>query len=177
MEILSRKQPLLKPQDLVVAIKLAVNKDRTLTFSELARELCLSASEVHTATKRAELSQLLIREDRRTIPNRISLREFIVHGAKYAYPASLGPVGRGVPTGTGATSLRQRFVDTKQHDIVWPDARGETRGTTILPLYPSIPSAVRLDHKLHEVLALFDILRIGSAREREMASVELGSRI
>jgi hypothetical protein len=37
------------------------------------------------------------------------------------------------------------------------------------PLHPSVPFAAMQDAKLYELLALFDALRVGKARERGMA--------
>ena len=51
------------------------------------------------------------------------------------------------------------------------------RGSTLLPLYPKLPLAARADQCLYELLALFDSLRIGQARERELARSLLESRL
>jgi hypothetical protein len=45
-----------------------------------------------------------------------------------------------------------------------------------LPLYSSVPEAALRDTKLHELLALTDALRVGRAREREIAIFELNKR-
>jgi hypothetical protein len=44
-------------------------------------------------------------------------------------------------------------------------------------LYPSVVDAVQNDEKLHELLALVDAIRVGRAREREIAIKELKQRI
>jgi len=46
-----------------------------------------------------------------------------------------------------------------------------------LPLYPSVPEAANKDEKLYELLALADALRVGRAREKELAIVELKKRL
>jgi hypothetical protein len=56
---------------------------------------------------------------------------------------------------------------------VWPYGHGKLRGHSIVPLYPSVPEAATKDPKLHELLALVDALRVGKAREREIAICEL----
>ena len=38
-----------------------------------------------------------------------------------------------------------------------------------MPLYPSVPAAALRNPVLHENLALFDALRMGNARERNLA--------
>jgi len=40
----------------------------------------------------------------------------------------------------------------------------------LYPLYPSVPKAIDKDLKLYQLLALFDALRGGAARERQLAS-------
>ena len=60
---------------------------------------------------------------------------------------------------------------------VWPHPEGTTRGTTLLPLYPKLPLAAQMDQPLYELLALFDALRIGQAREREMVRGMLEERL
>lgn len=45
------------------------------------------------------------------------------------------------------------------------------------PLYPSVTKAVQNDPKLHELIALVDALRVGRAREKEIAIKELKARI
>jgi hypothetical protein len=56
---------------------------------------------------------------------------------------------------------------------VWPDAEGEARGETFKPLYRNAPAAARADPALYECLSLFDALRGGRARERNLATEHL----
>lgn len=172
-----QKQPVLKPQDLLVTLKIAVNEDRHLTFAELGQELSMSASEVHSASKRAEMSRLLIKESGELRAVRAALQEFILFGVKYSFPALMGPVTRGMATSTSAAPLKGLFAQSDLYISVWPDSVGEDRGMSLQPLYPSIPSAARADSRLYEVLVLVDALRTGAAREREIATPELIKRL
>lgn len=52
---------------------------------------------------------------------------------------------------------------------VWPHPEGTTRGAALLPLYGKLLLAASEDPPFYELLALFDVLRIGQARECEMA--------
>ena len=52
---------------------------------------------------------------------------------------------------------------------VWPDKDGTVRGETLYPLYPSVPQAALRNPALYELLALFDAIRAGSAREHALA--------
>lgn len=54
-------------------------------------------------------------------------------------------------------------------DFVWPHPNGSVRGVGVEPLHPAVPFAAMQDAKLYELLALFDALRVGKARERGMA--------
>jgi hypothetical protein len=168
-----QKQPCLKPQDLVVALKVALAGDDSPSFARLARELFMSASETHAAAQRAIASRLLEKAGGSLRANRASLQEFVLYGVKYAFPATEGPVTRGVPTGACAPHLRALFDQTNSLPSVWPDAAGEVRGPSLRPLYPTVPAACRLDEKLYAMLSTLDALRGGAAREREVAQREV----
>lgn len=172
------KQHALKPQDVVVALKVALQgSGRWLTFAELGKELAMSASEVHGASQRAESARLLGREEGRLIAVKSSLQEFLIHGVKYAFPAMIGPVTRGMPTGIGAPSLKDQFARSESDTPVWPDFAGHARGPSLQPLYPSVPAAAAMDSDLYDALALIDAIRMGAARERELATSCLVARL
>ena len=97
-----------------------------------------------------------------------NLAEFAVHGAKYAFPADKLPVSVGVPTSHSAPAFAGVFAPGSD-DWVWPHPNGTVRGQGVEPLHPSVPFAAMQDAKLYEMLALFDALRVGRARERGMA--------
>lgn len=97
-----------------------------------------------------------------------NLAEFAVHGAKYAFSADKLPVSVGVPTSHSAPAFAGVFAPGSD-DWVWPHPNGTARGQGLAPLHPSAPFAAMQDAKLYEMLALFDALRVGRARERAMA--------
>lgn len=163
------KQLTLKPQDLVVTMKLAVIRGPSPSFAKLAKDLCMSASEVHAATNRASYAHLIERVDGDITVNKSSLQEFLLHGAKYVFPAVLGPLVRGMTTGASAPGMSDAFEHGDSLPIVWPDSQGDVRGVSLCPLYPTVPAACREDPSLYKALAAFDALRAGAAREREMA--------
>lgn len=100
--------------------------------------------------------------------NARNLAEFAVHGAKYAFPAKRLPVALGVPTSHSAPTFAGVFAPGSD-DWVWPHPHGTVRGQGLEPLHASVPFAAMQDAKLYEMLALFDALRVGRARERGMA--------
>lgn len=55
------------------------------------------------------------------------------------------------------------------------DAKGNVRGESIMPLYRTVPMAVKNDSMLHSLLAIADTFRIGRTREVEIAKEELNS--
>lgn len=172
------KQVTLKPQDLVLALKLAVSRDKPFTYAGLAGELGMAASEVHASARRCQLARLV------TAPAEGGLRalrpavlEFALHGARYAFPAQRGPVSRGIPTAYGAPPLKGRVSPGEDPPPVWPSASGTVRGVAVQPLYPSVPAAAQKDPDLYEALSLVDALRIGAARERDLATKLLEKRL
>lgn len=164
------EQIALKPQDVVVALKIALLQGEPFTYSELAAQLHMSASEVHNAVKRAETCRLLSRSAGEVRALFSSLEEFLVHGIRYTFPPVIGPLVRGIATGAGGPVLRGAFVQVEEMPFVWPDAEGDARGISFQPLYPSVPRACRADPKLYALLTLVDSLRGGAARERELSS-------
>ncbi|MFZ6642331.1 hypothetical protein ACO0LL_21590 [Undibacterium sp. TC4M20W] len=173
MKQLTSKQIMLKPQDLFVTLKIAVNSDWQYTYAELAGELVMSASEVHAAVGRAEMSRLLNRSDGMINVVKSALHEFLVHGVKYIFPPMIGGLTRGMPTTIFAPALKKYFMESDELPSVWPDPEGEVRGFSLQPLYHSVPMACRLDKKLYDLLTLVDALRSGAAREREIAETLL----
>lgn len=162
------KQPVLKPQDLLVALKLCVLANLP-SYSDLAGQLVMSVSEAHAAVKRARLSLLLTPDETNIEPNRNSIREFLIHGVKYCFPLTMGGLARGYPTGASAPPLSLRFGETNALPLVWPHETGTVRGIAVVPIYPTVPAACKADPKLHGLMAVADALRGGAAREREIA--------
>ncbi|MBT3068140.1 hypothetical protein [Rhodoferax sp. U11-2br] len=109
-------------------------------------------------------------------PHAHNLAEFALHGAKYAFPAVKLPLVVGVPTSHSAPAFADVFAPGSI-DFVWPHPNGTVRGVGLEPLHPSVPFAAMQDAKLYEMLALFDALRVGKARERGMALVRLQALI
>lgn len=169
-----RQQQGLKPQDIVLLLKLVASKGREWRQVNLAQELGLSQFEVSMALERAKNSGLLDPSKKRLM--RAALEEFLLHGLKYVYPAQPGAMCRGLPTSHSAAPLSGRIV-SNEDSYVWPFADGEVRGQAIEPLYESVPFAAKRDPELHELLALVDALRVGRARERQIAAEELKRRL
>ncbi len=165
----------LKPQDVVILIKLVVWGERAWSYSLLADELFMSRSEVHAGIKRAISARLF--DQHRKIPRKSALKEFLIYGVKYVYIPKRGSLTRGLPTCYAAAPLKNLFIPSDEIIPVWPDPEGERRGYEFSPLYKSVPKAARKDKKLYELLALVDTLRDGKAREKELAIQEITYRL
>jgi len=167
----------LKPQDVVVALKLCAYPHLRPAMSIIANDLSLSPSEVHGAIVRLRASRLLYGPNSKDRPNISALEEFLVHGLKYVFPAVHGEVTRGIPTSYAAEPLKSGVSMSNDLPPVWPWHEGTTRGVTLEPLYKSVPQAALRDPNLYQFLALVDAIRDGRARERKIAERELVHRL
>ena len=169
---------ILKPQDVVILLKLVALGQQAWTYQRLAVELSISQSEAHAGVRRAVAARLM--SDVNTAAGRpllAALKEFLIHGVRYAYPPERGALTRGMPTGYAAPPLNKVIVQPDEPPPVWPYPEGIVRGYAFAPLYPSVPVAAARDPKLYELLALVDALRDGRARERDLAARELETRL
>lgn len=167
----------LKPQDVVVALKLCTYPDARPPISIIASDLSLSPSEVHGAMGRLRASGLLHGPALKDRPNISALEEFLIHGLKYAFPPEHGDVTRGVPTSYAAEPLKGELSLSNDLPPVWPWPEGDTRGVGLEPLYKRVPQAALRDSDLYQLLALVDAIRDGRARERKIAERDLVRRL
>lgn len=166
----------LKPQDVVVQFKLILLQENPFTYSALGRSLFISASETHASISRLTAARLVYFENSRPVINRSCFEEFIFHGAKYSFPATTGGPTLGVVTSYAAEPLASHITQSGSLPPVWPTSDGLVEGIAFYPLYPSVPKAAKLDRTLYEVLSLFDAIRGGAAREREIAKKLISER-
>jgi DNA-binding Lrp family transcriptional regulator len=165
---------MLKPQDIVVAMKLCgYAPNARPPYGSIATELKMSASEIHSAVQRLKGSRLLHGSEMNEKPNLSALEEFLIHGVKYAFPATRGGMTRGMPTSYAAEPLCRLIKAGNEPVPVWADPEGTTRGIALAPLYKTVPEAAKLDSLLYERLALIDAIRDGRTRERNLAEKEL----
>lgn len=166
------------PQDLLVLLKPVACPRARWTYAELGESLHMSASQVHRSVSRNLMSGLAVAGQRgQWQPVRPALLEFAVHGLRYVFPATVGPVRRGVPTAFAASPLAELISAAADERLVWPHPQGSVRGPSLSPLCPNAPAAALLDARLHELLALLDALRSGRVRERELARKLFAERL
>src|ERR1700688_3101976 len=167
---------MLKPQDIVVLLKLLTVGNKRPTYAQLAVDLYMSPSEVHASIRRARATRLIHGPELGDRVNARALEEVLVHRIKYASPPEKGGITRGIPTASAAEPLNGKM--TQEEPVpVWPFDEGDRRVYAFLPLYKRAPQAALKDRELYQLLALVDALRDGSARERELAKRELSARL
>ena len=170
---------MLKPQDILVALKLFVLHEgaKLHSFASIANSVGLSASETHAAVKRASRSRLLtsmnsLGSRRSCLPQASAshLLRFVENGLPYVFPAEKGTVISGMPTGVGAEPLRDAMVVGQDELLpVWPSKTGDCKGISFKPLYRSCPYAAGNDPRLYRLLALIDAIRDDGLRQRQVA--------
>jgi len=163
----------LKPQDLYICLKLVTLDEAKPSFGRLAGEVLMSPSQVYTAVGRATAAGLL---DAHRRPRYQALLEFILHGVRYAFYPERGIVTRGVPTAHAAPPIVEEIAGDDLPPV-WPDPEGTVRGEILKPLHRVVPQVVLNDRQLYELLALVDVMRIGRARERNLAAQHLKRRL
>jgi hypothetical protein len=163
----------LKPQDVVILLKIIALGNDNWFHHTLALDLGMSQSEVTQSLNRSKYAGLI--DVTRKKVNRLAFNEFVMHGLSYVFPQQPGPLVRGVLTAHSAEPLSKIISSNEKY--VWPYAKGLERGQSIQPLFKTVVEAALKDHKLYELLTLVDALRVGKVREKELAKKELAKRI
>ncbi|MEO7522296.1 MAG: MarR family transcriptional regulator [Gemmatimonas sp.] len=158
-------QPILRPFDIGVALRLLlVPEDR---YEPLAAALVTSTSAVHRSVARLGLAGIC-RPSSRTVA-RDAFHEFLLHGVRFAFPPMVGPERTGMPTSVAHPTVHQLLRhSTESSPLVWASDLGDEQASSIAPLFAGVPAVASRDPRLHELLAVVDVLRTGSARERKL---------
>jgi hypothetical protein len=117
----SEGEPRLKPQDVVLALKLASGAAPAWTQPAIARALHMSAAEVNHGLKRLAACHLYNAHERRVV--RSALREFLVSGLRYVFPTQLGLFGKGMPTAFSVGPLAKKLRLEDDDHVVWAGPR------------------------------------------------------
>lgn len=163
----------LKPQDIVILLKIIALGKQSWFHHTIAQELGISQSEVSQSLNRSKYAGLI--DGARKKVNKLAFTEFLKHGVAYAFPQRPGPIERGMLTAHSAEPLNNIIQANDKY--VWPYAKGQERGQAIEPLYNTVVEASLKDKELYELLTLVDAIRVGRAREKEIAKKELEKRI
>lgn len=164
----------MRPQDIVVLLKIIALKHDNWKNSDLAYSLKISPSEISEVLNRCKIAGLIDAKKRKVHIN--SFKEFLIYGLKYVFPAEPGSVLRGIPTAHSAFPINEN-ISSGGDIYVWPYAKGDQRGQAIEPLYKTLPSTVQDDKLFYEFLVIIDTIRVGRAREIQIAIEELEKRL
>jgi hypothetical protein len=170
-------QPTLRPFDVAVALRLLLEPEER--YEPLAEALATSTSAVHRSVARLQGAGLL-RVASRTVA-RPSLREFLLHGVRYAFPPVRGREVEGVATAwshpaIGALLGADAAADLAR-SLVWPDESGRARGEMLVPLFNGAVKVAARDARLHALLAAVDALRAGASPVRRVVGDWLAERV
>ena len=169
---------MLKPQDIVLALKLFVKEKEAWSQGSLAQELVMSASEVNAGIKRLAYAGLIEHQEdgRRWKIVKPALQEFLIHGIKYVFPAEKGAPSFGMPTSNASKPLTELVNDATDFPV-WPVKQAKSKGYAFLPLYTTVPQAAKNDQKLYELLVIVDALRDNDNEKMDVAQVLLKSKL
>jgi len=169
-----KKHSGMRPQDMLVLLKIISMKNPEWLNLDIANSLKISQSEVSEALNRCKIARLIDGDKRKIYIN--SFKEFLIYGLKYVFPAEPGAIVRGIPTAHSANPIKE-LISQGSENFVWPYSKGILRGQSIEPLYDTIPMVVQDDILFYELLAILDTLRIGRVREIKIAIDELEKRL
>lgn len=155
----------MRPQDVVVLLKILLLKDKNWMKKDLAQELFISPAEIGHSLNRSHLAGLIDPGEKKVLKK--SFLEFLIHGFPYVFPVRPGGVTIGIPTAHSAPALSKYVVSEEK--VVWPYQGGKTKGHSIAPLYKRAIEASLRDPQLYDLLSLCDVLRIGRLREKQKA--------
>lgn len=158
----------MRPQDIVILLKLVAINQPMWKVADVARSLKISLSEVSESLNRSKQARLLDQTKKRVM--RQKLMEFIRYGLTYVYPTYPGHTVKGIPTAHSHPFMQQRLVSSAPY--VWRDPKGTARGSEIEPLYPKQIEAVKEDEQLYMLLALTDSVRLNQKRREVEIALE-----
>jgi len=164
----------MRPQDIVVLIKIIALQRDDWRNIDIANALHISPSEVSEALNRCRIARLIDNKKRHVFKN--ALNEFLIYGLKYVFPTEPGAIVRGVPTAHSASPIKE-LISSDTDIYVWPYSKGEARGQAIEPLYPTLPEVAQGDQLFYELMAIVDTFRVGRVREINIAVDELEKRL
>ncbi|HEU4633814.1 MAG TPA: hypothetical protein VFS22_07515 [Flavisolibacter sp.] len=163
----------MRPQDVVVLIKILNLKDKPWMKKNLAQDLFISPAEIGHSLNRSQLAGLIDPDQKKLLKK--SFFEFLMHGFPYVFPVRPGGITIGIPTAHSAPPLNKYIVSEEK--VVWPYPGGRVKGYAIAPLYKGAIEASLRDKELYELLSLCDVLRIGRLREKQKAREIIEARV
>ena len=164
----------MRPQDIVVLLKIISMTDDKWRNMDIANAVGISPSEVSEALNRCKIAKLIDSKKRKVNIN--SFTEFLIYGLKYVFPTEPGAIVKGIPTAHSASPIKEH-ISSGSDVYVWANAKGTHRGQAIEPLYKTLPQLVQEDKLFYELLVIVDTIRVGRVREIQIAIDELNKRV
>ena len=162
----------LRPQELVLAIALATLDERP-SVRDLQELLGASSpSRVHDSLRRLEAARLVGRVSGLTL--KMPLFHILKDAVRWLIPGNVGDHAVGVPTAHAVGPLANELV--WQHAYVWParsDDEQQLEGRSVEPLHDWAYGLAASNPQAHLVLALTDSIRVGRARDQQLAREHL----
>ncbi len=97
----------MRPQDVIILLKLAIDGEEGSRIKDLSSKLFISGSEISESLNRSSIAGLLSPDSRKV--NKDSFLKFLEYGLQYVFPAQLGPVMKGMFTAHSESSLYLSF--------------------------------------------------------------------
>ena len=192
----------LKPLDLVVALKIGLNERKARESFEqtglrvplgdnsvgnLAASLGKGKGDISRAINRLTSLQLIaerrpkegdvISVNRKYYSlQRQAMSDFLCFGVRHVFAPAKTGVGRGVPTGWNCPLIKSP-MNPPEIPLVWSMPGGSVNGELIEPLYPQCPEAALKDEDLYSLLSLVEILRTGKPRELKYAKELIDGKV
>lgn len=166
-------QPTLRPFDIAVSLRLVLVPGER--YEPLANALATSTSAVHRSVARLQHGGFCANGSR--VVSKDSLQEFLVHGLRYAFPPVHGGERSGIPTAGAHPAIAAAMGDLAGPRLVWPLDGEPTRAQSLTPLFTGMTRVVQRDARLHELLAIVDLLRVVAPDDRGAASNLLSQRL
>lgn len=159
----------MRPQDIVVLLKVIAMDGSQWQMNNLASALFISPSEISESLNRSRIVGLI--DYNKKAVHRTNFMEFLEYGMRYVFPVRPGTMVKGVPTGHSHPFMKEHIVSSTNY--VWQEHEGEVVGLAIDPFYKNQVDAIRNDELLYKLLALVDAVRVGKVREKTYAIAEL----
>ncbi len=147
-------------------------RESLYTVRGLEKTTGISKTQIADSLRRCTDIGLAKKDRKYGVPrsNKKSLLEFVIYGIKYVFPVKMTELTRGIATSFSAPVLNEKLFSSGELIAVWPDERAKSKGLKVLPLFHTVPYAVRQDGDLYAMLALVDAIRLGNPREAGLAA-------
>ncbi len=118
---MKQNQYQMKPQDIVILLKIIATDNGNWQQKPVAEALIMSQSEISQSVARMQYPGLIFENGKKVM--RSAFLEFLQHGISYVFPQKPGAIVRGVPTAHSALPLNKIILS--EENYVWPSAKGK----------------------------------------------------